>query len=608
MRKIDAFLKQIGRTQLDQNKMMSREFKAGKTFPGYKKFIERKEFTIYRAELLRPMIVAAHNNVVVTRVKDSDTINIYPDYLNRIIHYTVKLSNKRFPDLISGSHIAKVLVLPYLREIEKDKYGKRWRVVVITDKCQVYHNFPKRNKIIDDYEIFGDIVRFEESAVWDIPKRRYPSKTQECDETEIWFPCLPDACYEYHPGLNQNSKYGNDGFDKFATVTDDGGDEKVSRFYFPTRTIESNPFIYMGGFETDYKMTLIGTYQSNKKAGSRIVVFASSDGGRNWYAKIEFGDEGNYDFNQGSDDWGFNYGNKICYGGGFDGGLIMRRRSLLHGENTLFKWDNTIDIAEVLADNNGIVVRTTENHNLSTGNIIAFQMCGNVPDEWKWLLNEDIHPNSSGNGILFKVEVLNNRSFYICENIMNPFTNIACRHIHHINRIRDGWIIGTGEIYPNGWLIYAQMLEADTYALFDAADKFNIYILNRDENSVQRTVGADILDQKEPLIIFASDHDKLDRHMKAGEKTFRRNSVGIYKGALRNIDDFTKFELLYEAKEPAYFFKKLDNHYVFSGQRGELAISTGDDWTVGKTDEPMIHYLGSTCQFHIIDKYLIVFK
>lgn len=125
---------------------------------------------------------------------------------------------------------------------------------------------------------------------------------------------------------------------------------------------------------------------------------------------------------------------------------------------------------------------------------------------------------------------------------------------------------------------------------------------------MQRTLGADIIEDNEPLLVFASDHDTLERYVKVGDYQLRRNSVGIYKGLLKDIDDFSKFSILYEAKEPAYFFKKLDNHYVFSGQRGEFVINIGDEWIAGRTDEPMVHYLGATCQFHVLDKYLIVFN
>ena len=100
----------------------------------------------------------------------------------------------------------------------------------------------------------------------------------------------------------------------------------------------------------------------------------------------------------------------------------------------------------------------------------------------------------------------------------------------------------------------------------------------------------------------------MERSIRFNGKTIRRNSIGIYKGLLSDINDFSRFKLCYETKEPAYLFKKLENHYVFSGQRGELAISNNTSWISSRTDEPMIHYNGSTYQFHVLDKYILIFK
>ena len=68
----------------------------------------------------------------------------------------------------------------------------------------------------------------------------------------------------------------------------------------------------MGGYEPDYKMTLLASYRSNTDIAARNVIFMTDDGGRQWYAKYEFGDMGTYSFRQGvNKGWGKNFGNKI---------------------------------------------------------------------------------------------------------------------------------------------------------------------------------------------------------------------------------------------------------------------------------------------------------
>ena len=59
--------------------------------------------------------------------------------------------------------------------------------------------------------------------------------------------------------------------------------------------------------------------------------------------------------------------------------------------------------------------------------------------------------------------------------------------------MKDGWLIGTGEIYPNGWMLYFQMKEADSYSEKHAWEEFEIFRLNSTRESVQRTLGAILL-------------------------------------------------------------------------------------------------------------------
>ena len=89
---------------------------------------------------------------------------------------------------------------------------------------------------------------------------------------------------------------------------------------------------------------------------------------------------------------------------------------------------------------------------------------------------------------------------------------LPCRHIHHINTLKDGWIIGTGEIYPNGWLLYLQQKKADTYSITDASEELIIRRINTKNDSVQRTMGVILNDSSAGDLIYASDHDTLERN------------------------------------------------------------------------------------------------
>ena len=260
------------------------------------------------------------------------------------------------------------------------------------------------------------------------------------------------------------------------------------------------------------------------------------------------------------------------------------------------------------------VVTTQTKHNLNTGNIIAIQSnSGYHKDSWYWMLNDNVSSVSAGNGLLFKVDVIDEYTFKLYEYVSSPYNNITCRHIHHINRIKDGWVVGTGEIYPNGWIIYIQMKEADTFSTKYASDEFKIVRLNSSEGSVQRTIGLLLHDDEDATIIYASDHDLLIRNkvkMPDGRSdSIEHNSTGIFKGTLKQIDDINSFKVIYEAKEPAFFFKQLGSALVFSGQRGELAISfDGSKWHQEQLAEPLIYYCGKTYNYYVINDYIIIFK
>ena len=381
----------------------------------------------------------------------------------------------------------------------------------------------------------------------------------------------------------------------------------------------------MGGYEPDIKMSLIGTYRSNTNYGVRTVVFASSDGGRNWYAKYEFGDYGEYEFQQGNGkNWGLNHGNSINTSKQDEeykrNSFSIVKRNLITPSSSnkepihYFELGSRIEIKNITRDTTALVTTNVE-HKLSTGNIIAIlSNNGYETDSWSWMLNNDISETSCGNGIFYKIVVIDSFNLKLFEYVSSPSNNITCRHIHHINRIKDGWLIGTGEIYPNGWTLYMQMKEADTFSIKKASDEFRIIRLNSSEKSVQRTLGMLLLDDDESTLIFASDHDLLLRKkVKMVEDrsiSFERSSTGIYKGTLADIDNFENFRVIYEAKEPAYFFKQLGSAYVFSGQRGELAISfdKGATWYSERLDKALIYYFGQTYEYFVIGDYIIRFK
>lgn len=556
------------------------------TNQNYAPIAETKDIVVYQLKNGNA-IEAVFNNIAI--VKTSKTqFKIGENGVNGDFNIIVNLNVQNFPNLISGSVISKIIILPWNRNATAPVPALGWRCCVITDKGQIYHNFPNRtpqtNKP-DGAQLEGDINKWDESVVWDLPNRRLPSKILDVFPYNL-NPCLPDSAYQLFPSINSDNGYGHGGFNTYCTKT--VGDRQVNlpRFYFHKRSDGNNPFFFMGGFETSMKIQLIGTYRSNtsSETAARICLFASSDGGRQWFNIYEFAQNSPNAF--GNALIGNNIQNTYQ-----PNSLSFQKRDFIFPSSldknpaNLFKYGDVIPINDIIKTSNSLVLKTSNPHNLKTGDLIVISKNDTATVKgYDFLCNTNINTKNGGNGKIWKVEVLTNNTFKLYEYLNNPDSNLPVRHIHAINRIKDGFIISSGEIYPQSWILYLQIKYSDTYSIVNPWDNFNIIRLTSTENSVQRTLGTIMFDDEEQTIMFASDEATVPNKVYTIEGrtdlSISRSSTGIYKGKLSDIDDFSKFTCIYEAKQVAYHFKEINDMLIFAGQQGELAISVdkGQTW------------------------------
>lgn len=595
-------------------------FNKNKLF-GYLKYSDNSDYTIYRRPLKSKKVIAAYDNSVA--FLNNNGILLYPNYGNKMVKFNIKFNLNNFPNLIADSKIDLCYFIPYMREVSNNRYVKVLRLNIITDKGQIYHNYPARNKQIEGSFFDTDIKLFEESAIWDLPTAKYPSSIKNVNSFERYYPGLPFENYQYHPISNDDvkfyDKYKNGGFGKYFEYVEDNKVIKLPRFYFYSRTSEANSMHFIGTPGFDSKMNLIGTYRSNRDKGVRICLFSSNDGGRNWFCKYEFADMGEYDFKQGdTNTWGHNYGNPIknfSYHNKYvHNSISFRKRKVLLNHDALFEWQDEIKISKILNDEY-LRFYVDDKHHLDNGNIISLVSNSTQDESISWLINNTISETSNGNNMLFKVKVIDEYTFELRECLSQSTHNVCCRHIHHINRIRDGWLIGTGEIYPNGWVLYAQMKEADTFSVKHAYEKLNVYKLNNSKNSVQRTLGMILTSGLDDNVIYASDHDTLDLGIDQNFKILTnedisRGSTGVFIGKLSDINDRSKFKCIFEAVEPCFFFQKLNGVLVFCGQRGELAMSfdNGQTWRENRISKCFMNHYGTIGSVQFFDDYIILFK
>lgn len=561
-----------------------------KPFRDYYVEIDNQQFAVFRPK--NEKIVAANGDVVCTQLlHKNDSLYLYPDIQIPKRRYRITFDANTFPDLINNSHIQLVLLLPYI--LKTGNRTPKWRLVIITDRCQVYHNFPDGNKSKNA------IISFEESLIWDLPGNKYPSLNEDCEGFEAYFPFLPESVYEYHPAGNTPRS--------FHVTYEDGREEELSRFYFPKRSAGTNPFVYLNGYEPDPLMSFIGTYCGNSSSddSSRVVIFATHDGGKNWFAKYEFNDDGRSE----------NYGNNICPVSlqgkeSNNNSLYLCIRKLIRSDNDelAFRCGANLKI-RAIKWNQTAEIDFEHKHGLESGNIVAIKGIENDAVE-NALTNNDFNDDSFGNGVFFKVRVIDDYSVQLYECVSRSRVNLPARHIHSINRIKDGFMIATGETYPQGWLMIASITDSDNWSNNMAWDEIPFIRLNSRRDSVQRIVGAVLLDNKDHEIVYASDCSSMKPIKVIEVDSIPTNQMGIYKGKVTDIDDFRYFELLEEIRESSFFFKELDGNYVFCGQRGEIAIGfdRGKSWRHAKLNEPLVHYMGRTKNYFVIDGKILRLK
>lgn len=557
---------------------------------------------------------------------------------------TIEVNATNFPNLRQnglGNYpaIVRVIACPCSFFMNWETYaagksnltGTDYRICVIFDNGQIYHNWPSCHDTYDftrnEQYYNGLFYKFDESVVWDLPNRKHPVKTKTgTDATLIatgayyYNPSLPDNCYEFHPGINQANGYGNTlGFAATNSVNVASRGEDIgtrSRFFMTDRdNVDSNSFDYMGGYVAKEMCTMIATYRENEATACRICVFGTQDGGRNWYCMYEFAGrdrmkegEGVYSGPQGV------VGLAMSQNGGSAGsGLYkIRRRALIIPNETdkepanLFEYDGDVNVDSIVGSSTAITVTTASAHGFQRGDVILFGFQTGVSDsgrDFDWLINETADADSGGNGIMFKIQDVTSTTFTLSLYVYNPGNNLPVRHIHSLNACRDGVVVGTGETYPyGGWILFNKIAAADSwdnYNIANTSTAVNPFIrLNSTKTSAQRPVGCLVRQENDgTYVYFASDETTIetqDVEMPAGRtETFSHNTTGVYKIKLSDIDDFDNAKLVYPSDDVAYGLVDYGGIFVFIGQNGDVALSAdeGKTWTfVPIPDDAVVKY------------------
>lgn len=517
------------------------------------------------------------------------------------------------------------------KQWEKDRgtNGTDCRINVVFQNGQIYHNYPA---CYNNFDFFGAprawrksdstdadgvafidelFTKFVEGCVWDMADRKNPAKDDSLIDTGAYYynPALIESAYEMHPAIGVGTGYSNtEGFPAFKKHKDLNGTEHTySRFWRNNiDEPEANALTWMGGYVCDEKFTMIATYTGNTSHACRQCVFMTTDGGRNWYNVYEFAGNGRIKFYKKSESTSFIPGyyavspklllDGVTYSGDtlkVQNRVIVVPSSQNKEPEIIFEYGNALTVSGIVGTKTGITVTTSEKHGFFRGECIVFT--GSANEGYNWMLNNEADGTTGGNGVMFIVnDTPSDTSFTISQYPYNTHSGLPIRHIHALNRCKDGVAVSTGEQYPQGWILYGALAKADSHAyVFPWNNDFKWVRLNSTYESVQRPLGViveqEIVDGKADTVVYYGADNEFtpmgEVVMPEGRNdVFSHNSTGVYRFLLKDFDNMASGECVFSERENCYCLQKIDNVFVFTGQFGAIAVSydKGKTWTRAK--------------------------
>lgn len=541
-----------------------------------------KSFTI---ETCKP-IVDCYMNTFIQHPYGGDYIDISISGIDGVFD-RVALNNTNFPNLKAGSLVFSALVIPYTKNLDvvKEQRGRDARVCIVTTKGQVYHNFPKRGTgTSDGTSLSDDHLKFDQSAMWDLATNQTTRKFPSTDVSESrdgfrYDPSLPSFSYQLDPPINTDTfAYGNGGFPAVSII----GDVKRPRYYSfkePDGSTVGNPFrILTNNKVKSKKITVLGTYQIE---ASRVCLIGTSDGGRNWVVLYEFASL-------------THFGNAINLSSlpsytansfAVEYRDFIPPNSVVKDPINKFSYSGEVVISSISAANPAVVTTAT-NHGFVDKNIIRLKRktAGSVGLEF--MLNDSANSTNSGTGMFYMVKKLTDTTFELREHIYSPDNNLRVRHIHYANLLKDFISFGTGELYPEGWVMLLEAKEKDASSIVDfMKDTPLAYRLNSSQTGVQRLCSFWMLDDHptNPTIYFGSDEVNIDRPQLIIEGRTglpKRSSAGVFKGKLADIDDMGKFTSVLDIDDSNLYCIDLNGIKIagFQSDHNAISLDNGNTW------------------------------
>lgn len=406
---------------------------------------------------------------------------------------------------------------------------------------------------IDDPNSMYDATNWKDVKFWEKrgSARKIPTKDSGAVDTfHRYDTTLPDAFYNYDEVSS----------DEYHIAWQDAVDVfSIQHFMCHGKTL-----------------TLWGRYNTS---GGRIAAWATSDGGENFVAFYDF-------VNYYDNDFVINTSAFADYSSGLTLSKITCINPTAEDKEPTHKYTITELTGWTITKGVSTKITFSAAHGITENTIVAFT--GNSTSEWNQLKTSTLTSNSIGDNVYLAVPT-SATELTLKAYIGSYDTQLSCRHIHSINECKTGYIIGCGEEYPNGWILYVEDFNPSTGQNHDAMTRmFNVVRLTSTPDSLQRPCGFILKENgTEPTIIFASDSANIGNVPTPGDN-FRwnipgrtnlpkSNTLGIWRGKLSDIDDITKFECICDIPHDLCIWMfRYNSIIVVYCQYGGMAVSLDD--------------------------------
>lgn len=513
------------------------------------------------------------------------------------------------PGWKTGDSVGAMGFIPYRQGgPESSNYSREtaMRLCFFTRLGNVYHNYPAA--AADDKTTNGGMGAFDLSAIYEpiyrvsdntvLSSERIPSTnaalTAEEKKLYRYQPGLPAWNYEQHTnnigGLKADgSAYGSGGLPPVLEKNGIKLIRMVTPFDYGTNPQDSSKPFQMSGnlsspFSVKSKCTVFTPY--NGVNISKNVVLGTVDGGRIWVVLHELGSTSNLS----------SYGNNFDYsaiGSYTSGALSVVRRTYIQPTASVkdptncFQYADPISVTAITTTAGKASISTAAAHGFATGDLICFKK--NSAGNYDFLENSvtagnaaAFASNSAGDGRFYRVKVTGTTTFELLQNYNGLDEKIGTHHIHSANPAKDGHVICCGEKYPAGWILFVRVPQIDDFEFFDpytyrVLNRY-IYRLNSSATAMQRAVGMVWNDDKDHSFLFASDEQNIGPRPLtiAGRDAAAlplRNTAGVFKGKISDIDDITLAEVVCEMEEASLGLVNAQGMYVVLGMSRKTYLS-----------------------------------